>query len=170
MKATTIPPNNTPSSETLDVDIPDLNIQEASNRTHMWSAEEWAIRNAPIACHDPWDQQPERNNPWDYNIKIVTDENRPSFLSAPVTTRSQRNIASAEASGSNQGNNTLLSPTNPMRNMPGVGFMHQQHHTASEGNKHVHDPQTREKTSIPPATTATRRCNFCKGERHYAST
>jgi len=88
LKATTIPPNNTPFSETPDIDIPELNIKEALNRTHMWSAEEWAIRNAPIARHDQWDQQPERNNPWDYNIKIVQDEDRPSFFSAAGTTRS----------------------------------------------------------------------------------
>jgi len=48
--------------------------------------------------------------------------------------------------------------------------MHQQHHTSNEENNHVQDPQTQEKTSIPPAPTATRRCNFCKGEGHYAST
>ena len=48
--------------------------------------------------------------------------------------------------------------------------MHQQHPTASEENNHVHDPQTQKKTSIPPAPTATLRCNFCKGEGHYAST
>jgi len=103
-------------------------------------------------------------------IKIVPDEERPSFLSAAVTTRSQRNAASGEASGSNQGHNTLLSPTNPMRYVPGVGFMHQQHHTNNEENNLVHNPQTHEKTSIPPAPTATRRCNFCKGEGHYTST
>jgi len=48
--------------------------------------------------------------------------------------------------------------------------MHQQHHTSKEENNHVQDLQTEEKTSIPPASTATRRCNFCKGEGHYAST
>jgi len=48
--------------------------------------------------------------------------------------------------------------------------MHQQHHTSNEENNHVQDPQTQEKTSIPPAPTATRRWNFCKGEGHYAST
>jgi len=69
----------------------------------MWSAEEWAIRNAPIAHHEPGVQQPAQNNPWDYNIKIVPDEERPFFLSGAVTTRSQRNAASGEASGSNQG-------------------------------------------------------------------
>jgi len=125
LKATTIPPNNTPSSETPDIDIPKLNIKEAPNRTHMWSAEEWAIRNDPIARHEPCGQEPSQNNPWDYNIKIVPDEERPSFLSAAVTTRSQHNAASREASGSYQGHNTLLSPTNPMRYVPGVGFMHQ---------------------------------------------
>jgi len=51
-----------------------------------------------------------------------------------------------------------------------VGFIHQQHHTTSEENKVVHDPQTQEKTSIPPAPMVSRRCNFCKGERHYTST
>jgi len=93
----------------------------------MWSAEEWAIRNAPIARHEPWCQQPERKIPWDYNIKIVPDEERSSFLSAAVTTRSQCNAASGEASRSNQGHNTLLSCTNPMRYVPGVGFIHQQY-------------------------------------------
>jgi len=39
LKATTIPLNNTPSSVTPDVDIPELNDKEAPNRTHMWSAE-----------------------------------------------------------------------------------------------------------------------------------
>jgi len=170
LKATTIPPNNTPSSETPDIDIPELNIKEAPNPTHMCSAEEWAIRNAPIASHEPLGQQPVQNNTWDYNIKIVPDEERPSFLSAAVTTRSQRNVASGEASGSNQGNNTLLSPTNPMRYVSGVGFMHQQHHTSNEENNHVQNPQPQEKTSIPPAPTTTRQCNFCKGEGHYAST
>ena len=101
---------------------------------------------------------------------IVPDEERPSSLSAAITTRLQCNSASGEASGSNQGHNTLLSPTNPMRYVPGVGFMHKQHHTNSEENNLVHNPQTHEKTSIPPAPTATRRCNFCKGEGHYAST
>jgi len=48
--------------------------------------------------------------------------------------------------------------------------VHQQHHTNNEENNHVHNPRTQEKTSIPPAPTATRRCNFCKGEGHYAST
>jgi len=48
--------------------------------------------------------------------------------------------------------------------------MHQQHLTSNEENKHIQDPQTQEKTSIPTAPTATRRCNFCKGEGHYAST
>jgi len=170
LKATTIPPNNTPSSETPDYDIPELNIKEAPNRTYMWSAEEWAIRNAPIACHEPWGQQHAQNNPWDCNTKIVPDEERCPFLSAAVTTRSQRNAASGEPSGSNQGHNTLLSPTNPMRYVPGVGFMHQQHHISNEENNHVLDPQPQEKTSIPPAPTATRRYNFCKGEAHYAST
>jgi len=97
LKATTILPNNTPSSETPDIDIPELNIKEAPNRTHMGSAEEWAIRNAPIAHHEPWAQQTEQNNPWDY-IKIVPDQERRSFLSAAVTTRSQRSAASGEAS------------------------------------------------------------------------
>jgi len=88
LKATTIPPNNTPSSETPDIDVPELNIKEAPNRTHMWSAEEWAIRNAPIARHEPWGQQRAQNNSWNYPIKIVPEEERPSFLSAAVTTRS----------------------------------------------------------------------------------
>jgi len=48
--------------------------------------------------------------------------------------------------------------------------MHQQYHTSNEENNHVQDPQRQEKTSIPPAPTATRRCNFGKGEGHYAST
>jgi len=169
LKAATIPPNNTPSSETPDIDIPDFNVKEAPNRTHMWSAEEWAIRNTPIARQEPWGQQTEQKNPWDYNIKIVPDEERPSFLSAAVTIRSQRNAASREASGSNQGHNTLLSLTNPMRYMLGVAFMHQQHHTFNEENNHVQDPQIQEKTSIPPAPTATRRCHVCKGGGHYAS-
>ena len=42
-----------PSSETLEIDILELNIKATPNHTHMWSAEEWAIRNAPIACHEP---------------------------------------------------------------------------------------------------------------------
>jgi len=167
LKATTIPPNNTPSSETPDIDISKLNIKEAPNRTHMWSAEEWAIRNAPIAPHEPWGQQPAQNNPWDYIIKIVPDEERPSFLSAAVTTRSELNAASGEASGSNQGHNTLLSLTNPMRYVPGVGCMHQQHDTNTEENNLVYNPQIQEKMSISRAPTATRRCNFCKGERHH---
>jgi len=135
----------------------------------MWSAEEWAIRNTPIARHEPWGQQATQNNPWDYNIKIVPDEERPPFLSAAVTTRSQRNAASGEASGSNQGHNTLLSPTNPMRYVPGVEFIHQQHHTSIEENNHVQDLQPQEKTTIPPTPTATRRYNFCKCEGHNAS-
>jgi len=142
LKATTIPPNNTHSSDTPDIDIPELNIKEAPNGTHMWSAEEWAIRNAPIARHELWGQQTAQNNPWDYNIKIVPDEERSPFLSAAVTTRSQRNAASGEARGSNQGHNTLLSSTNPMRYVPGVGFMHQPHQTSNEENNHVQEPQT----------------------------
>jgi len=78
LKVTTIPPNNTLSSETPDIDIPEFNIKEAPNRTHMWSAKQWAIRNAPIARHEPWGQQPIQTNPWDYNIKIVPDEERAS--------------------------------------------------------------------------------------------
>jgi len=167
---TTIPPNNTPSSETLDIDIPEFNIKEDPNRTHMKSAEEWAIRKAPIARHEPWQQQIEQKNPWDFKIKIVPDKERSSFLSAAVTTRSQCNAASGEASGSNQGHNTLLSPTNPMRYVPGVAFMHQQHHTTSKENNLVHNPQTEEKTSIPATPTTTHQCNFCKGEGDYAST
>jgi len=57
-----------------------------------------------------------------------------------------------------------------MRYMPGVGFMQQQHYTTSEGDNPVHDPQTQVKMSIPPAPTATQRCNFCKGEGHNAAT
>jgi len=56
-----------------------------------------------------------------------------------------------------------------MRYVPGVGFMHQQHQTSNEENNYVRDPQIQEKTSIPPAPTATRRCNFCKGEGYYVS-
>ena len=48
--------------------------------------------------------------------------------------------------------------------------MHQQHHNTSEENNVVHDPQLQEKTSFPPAPIAIRRCNFGKGEVHYAST
>jgi len=48
--------------------------------------------------------------------------------------------------------------------------MHQQHYTTSEENNVIQNPQTQEKTSIPPAPTATPRCNFCKGEGHYTST
>jgi len=47
--------------------------------------------------------------------------------------------------------------------------MQQQHHTTTEENKGVHDRQVQEKTSIPPTPSATRCCNFCKGEGHYAS-
>jgi len=88
LKATTIPPNNTHSTETPDNEIPEFNINEAPYRTHMWAAEEWAIRNAPIARDLPWGQQSEQKNPWNYNIKIIPDEERPCFLSASVTTRS----------------------------------------------------------------------------------
>jgi len=97
-KATIIPPNNTVYYESQDIDIQELNINEALNSTHIWTAEEWAIRNTPIARYDPWYQQPERNNPRDYNIYIVPEEERTSFLSAATNTRSQRNAASAEAS------------------------------------------------------------------------
>jgi len=90
LKATTIPPNITPSSKTSDIDILELNDKEAPNHNHMWSAEEYATRNPPIACHEPWGQQTEQKNPWDYNIKIIPDEERLSFLSASITTRSQR--------------------------------------------------------------------------------
>jgi len=48
--------------------------------------------------------------------------------------------------------------------------MHQQHHTTFAENNLVHEPQNQEKTSIPSASTATRWCNFCKGEGHYVST
>jgi len=100
----------------------------------MGSTEEWAIRIAPIARHEPWGQQPAQNNQLNYNNKIVPDEERPSFLSATVSTRSQPNVASGEASRSNYSHNTLLSPTNPMRYVPVVGFMHQQNHITSEEN------------------------------------
>jgi len=40
LKTTNIPPNNNPSSETPDNDIPELNVKEAPNRIHMWSAED----------------------------------------------------------------------------------------------------------------------------------
>jgi len=53
LKATTISPNNT--ADTSDIDTSKLNVKEAPNGTNMWTAEEWAIRNAPIARHDPWD-------------------------------------------------------------------------------------------------------------------
>jgi len=53
LKATTIPPNHAPSSETPDIDITKLNIKEAPNPTPMWSAEKWVIRNATIARHEP---------------------------------------------------------------------------------------------------------------------
>jgi len=135
----------------------------------MWYVAEWSIRNAPISRPEPWGQT-EQKNPWDYNIKIVPDEEKRLVLCATVTTRSRRNVASGEASRSNQGHNTLLSPTNPMRYMPGVGFMHQQHPTNSEENNLVHNPQTQENNSIPRAPTSTPRCNFCKGEGYYAST
>jgi len=62
LKAATIPPNNTPSSDTPNIDIPELNFKEAPNRTHMWSAEEWTIRNALIAPHEPWGKQTEQKN------------------------------------------------------------------------------------------------------------
>jgi len=91
----------------------------------MSTVEEWAILHAPIACHDPLDQQPKQNNLWDYNIKIVPDGERRSFLSTAVPTKSQCNAASGEASESNQGHNTFLFPTTAMRYMLGVGFMHQ---------------------------------------------
>jgi len=136
----------------------------------MWFVEEWPIRNAPIAHHEPWGQKNRQNNLWDYNIKIIPNEERPSLLSAAVTTRSQRNAASGEASRSNQGHNTLLSTTNPIRYVPGVGFTQQQHHTTSKENNPIHDPQTLKKTSIPPTPTATHRCNFCNGKGHPAST
>ena len=155
MKAATIPPNNTPSCETPDIDIPELNVKAGPNCTHMWSAVEWAIGNTPITRYEPWVLHLAPNNPWDYNIKIVLYKERPSFLSTVVTTRSQHNAASGEASGPNQDHNSLLSSTNPIRYVPGVGFMHQQHYTTSEENNPVHDPQTQEKTSIPPAPTGT---------------
>jgi len=152
------------------MDIPELNIKEAPNSTRMWSVEECAIRNAPIAHNELWGQLTETKNQWNYNIKILSNKERPSFLSAAVTTRSQCNAASGEASGSNQGHNTLLSSTNPMRDVLGVGFINQQHHTSNEGNNPVHNLQIQEKTSIPPAPTAPLRCSFCKREGHYVST
>jgi len=48
--------------------------------------------------------------------------------------------------------------------------MHQQHHTTRGENNLVHNPQTQEKASTPPAPTATHRCNFCKGAGRFAST
>jgi len=51
LRATSIPPNNT--TETPDIDIPELIIKEPPNRNHMWFAEEWAMRNAPVAHHEP---------------------------------------------------------------------------------------------------------------------
>jgi len=54
--------------------------------------------------------------------------------------------------------------------VPGVGSMQQQYHITSEERNFIQDPQTQKNTSIPPAPPATRRCNFCKGEGHYAST
>jgi len=42
-----------PSSETPEIGIPELNLKEAPNRSHMWSVEEWAIRSAPVAHHEP---------------------------------------------------------------------------------------------------------------------
>jgi hypothetical protein len=69
----------------------------------MWTAEEWAIRNAPIVRHHPWNQQAEQNITWDNNIKIVADEENPTFLSAAVTTRSQRRNANNEGTDFIQG-------------------------------------------------------------------
>jgi len=40
LKASTIPPNYTPSSETPDIEVPELNIKEAPYHTYMWFAEE----------------------------------------------------------------------------------------------------------------------------------
>jgi len=48
--------------------------------------------------------------------------------------------------------------------------MHQQHYISNEENNLIQDPQRQVKTSIPPAPTATRRCNFCKGEGQHGST
>jgi len=39
----------------------------------------------------------------------------------------------------------------------------------SEENNHIHHPQAQEKMSISPTPSATRCCNFCKGEGHNAS-
>jgi len=96
MKATTIPSNNTSSFETPNIDIHEFNIKEATNCTHMWTAEEWTIKNAPNVCYDAWYQQPEQNNLWDYNIKIIPEKERPCFPSPAVTTRQQHNAASGE--------------------------------------------------------------------------
>jgi len=57
-----------------------------------------------------------------------------------------------------------------MKYMPEVGFMHQQHLTTSKENNVVYDPQTQEKTTIPPAPTATRPCKLSTREAHYTST
>jgi len=51
-----------------------------------------------------------------------------------------------------------------------VGFIYQQYYITREENNPVHDPQAPEKKSIPPAPTATCRCNLCKGEGYYVST
>jgi hypothetical protein len=103
----------------------------------MWTAEEWAIRNAPIARHTPWNQQAEQNNPWDYNIKIVPDQEERTFLSASVTTRSQSNIAPAQASGLPLGEIPSAPPTTPMRYVPGVGFVHQPQNNNTEEDEPI---------------------------------
>jgi len=48
--------------------------------------------------------------------------------------------------------------------------MLRQHHITIEEHNLAYDPQTQEKTSIPPAPTATRHCNLYKGMGHYEST
>jgi len=106
LKATTIPAYNTPPAKTPDIDIPELNIKETPNCTHMWTVDEWAIRNAPIVPYDPWTQQPEQSNLWYYNIKIELDKEKAFFFFTTVTIRLQSNVASAEAMGFNQGDNS----------------------------------------------------------------
>jgi len=50
-------------SKTLDINIPELDMKKAPNRTQLLTAEESAIGNAPFAHHDPWDKLTEPNNP-----------------------------------------------------------------------------------------------------------
>jgi len=100
LKAITISPNNIPSSETPDINIPELNTTKAPHHIYRLTAEEWAVRNASIACHDLWDPQPKQKSPWVYNIKIVLNKEKPSYLATAFTHRSQCNTPSAEASRS----------------------------------------------------------------------